>query len=87
MSLADAKMTYSSNCNRYDNPLISRDIIPITGGTYARHLPADQHELGKKNTQKIEPKNLNLRTWVKRLTRKTICFSKATIMHIKPLWH
>lgn len=50
-------------------------------GSYERHLPADQHEVGKKNTQKIERKNLNLSTWVKRLTRKTICFSKSEIMH------
>ena len=33
------------------------------------------------NTQKIERKNLNLRTWIKRLTRKTICFSKLELMH------
>jgi insertion element IS1 protein InsB len=44
-------------------------------------LPAGQHEVGKNNTQKIERKNLNLRTWVKRLTRKTICFSKSDLMH------
>ncbi len=49
--------------------------------TYERHLPAGQHEEGKKNTQKIERKNLNLRTWVKRLTRKTLCFSKSDLMH------
>jgi insertion element IS1 protein InsB len=24
---------------------------------------------------------LNVRTWIKRLTRKTICFSKLEIMH------
>jgi IS1 family transposase len=35
----------------------------------------------QKNTQKIERKNLNLRTLVKRLTRKTICFSKSEVMH------
>jgi insertion element IS1 protein InsB len=50
-------------------------------GAYERHLLTDQHEVGKKNTQKIERKNLNLRTWIKRLTRKTICFSKSEIMH------
>ena len=38
-------------------------------------------EVGKQNTQKIERKNLNLRTWIKRLTRKTICFSKSEKMH------
>jgi len=50
-------------------------------GAYTRHLDKNKHEVGKKNTQKIERKNLNLRTWVKRLTRKTICFSKSERMH------
>lgn len=49
---------------------------PDAWGAYSRHLDADQHEIGKRNTQKIERKNLNLRIWIKRLTRKTICFSK-----------
>jgi len=50
-------------------------------GAYSRHLDADKHEVSKRNTQKIERKNLNLRTWIKRLTRKTICFSKLEVMH------
>ena len=50
-------------------------------GAYERHLDADKHKVGKRNTQKIERKNLNLRTWIKRLARKTICFSKSELMH------
>ena len=50
-------------------------------GAYERHLDADKHEVGKRNTQKIERKNLNFRTWIKRLVRKTICFSKLELMH------
>jgi insertion element IS1 protein InsB len=50
-------------------------------GAYSRHLEADKHEVGKRNTQKIERKNLNFRTWIKRLARKTICFSKLEVMH------
>lgn len=50
-------------------------------GAYERNIPASQHEIGKQNTQKIERKNLNLRTWIKRLTRRTICFSKCEKMH------
>lgn len=50
-------------------------------GAYERHIETDKHEVGKSNTQKIERKNLNLRTWIKRLTRKTICFSKSEKMH------
>ncbi|MCI9355307.1 MAG: hypothetical protein HFE58_11030 [Firmicutes bacterium] len=37
--------------------------------------------MGKKNTQKIERKNIALRTKIKRLTRKTICYSKTEYMH------
>ena len=50
-------------------------------GAYMRHLGADEHEPGKRNTQKIERKHLRLRTRIKRLTRKTICFSKSIQMH------
>ena len=39
------------------------------------------HDIGKKNTQKIGRVHLSLRTWVKRLARKTICFSKSLLMH------
>uniref|UniRef100_UPI003969F7D2 IS1 family transposase n=1 Tax=Pseudanabaena galeata TaxID=1112103 RepID=UPI003969F7D2 len=37
--------------------------------------------MGKKNTQKIERKHLTLRTRIKRLARKKICFSKSIVMH------
>jgi insertion element IS1 protein InsB len=50
-------------------------------GGYARLLDEDQHEVGKHYTQKIERKHLTLRTRIKRLTRKTICFSKSEWMH------
>jgi insertion element IS1 protein InsB len=50
-------------------------------GAYERHLEADTHTVGKRNTQKIERKHLTLRTRIKRLARKTICFSKSEHMH------
>jgi insertion element IS1 protein InsB len=50
-------------------------------GAYRRHLDVGKHEVGKRNTQKIEPKNLNFRTWIKRLARRGICFSKLEKMH------
>jgi insertion element IS1 protein InsB len=50
-------------------------------GAYSRHLDADEHTPGKRNTQKIERRHLTLRTRIKRLTRKTICFSKSIQMH------
>ena len=50
-------------------------------GSYERNIASEQHTVGKKNTQAIERKNLTLRTRIKRLCRKTICFSKSIIMH------
>jgi insertion element IS1 protein InsB len=50
-------------------------------GAYTRHIEADQHQPGKRNTQQIERKHLTLRTRIKRLVRKTICFSKSVQMH------
>ena len=50
-------------------------------GAYERNIDKEQHQVGKTNTQKIERKNLNFRTRIKRLTRRTICFSKTEIMH------
>ena len=50
-------------------------------GAYTRHLDPAEHCPGKRNTQKIERKHLTLRTRIKRLARKTICFSKTAQMH------
>lgn len=50
-------------------------------GAYERHLPAASHEVGKRETQRIERKHLRLRTRIKRLARKTLCFSKSELMH------
>jgi len=48
---------------------------------YQRHLSAEEHEIGKRKTQRIERKHLRVRTRIKRLVRKTICFSKSEEMH------
>ncbi len=50
-------------------------------GAYARHLASEVHNPGKRNTQIIERKHLNLRTRLKRLARKTICFSRSKQLH------
>ena len=51
-------------------------------GAYSRWLPNQyRHIIGKDNTWKIERKNLNFRTHIKRLSRKTICFSKNEQIH------
>lgn len=49
--------------------------------SYQNHIPPDKHYIGKDATWKIERKNLNFRTHLKRLARKTICFSKKDDMH------
>jgi insertion element IS1 protein InsB len=49
--------------------------------TYTRHLDADAHQPGKRNTQQIERKHLTLRTRIKRLMRKIIGFSRSIQMH------
>ncbi len=50
-------------------------------GAYTRVPFAPIHKIGKKGTQRIERKNLDLRTRVKRLARKTICYSKSQAVH------
>ena len=50
-------------------------------GSYQRQIEPALHVVGKRNTQKIERKHLTLRTRIKRLARKTICFSKSVILH------
>jgi len=50
-------------------------------GSYSKYIPPEKHVIGKKNTQKIENKNLCLRTRIKRFARRTICFSKSELLH------
>ena len=50
-------------------------------GTYERHIDPAQHVVGKQYMQTIESKHINLRTRIKRLVRRTICFSKTATMH------
>ena len=50
-------------------------------GAYRRHLPPEQHIIGKLPMRKIERKHLMLRTRLKRLAWQTLCFSRSTVMH------
>jgi insertion element IS1 protein InsB len=50
-------------------------------GAYTRQRDAEAPSLGKRNTQHIERKPLTLRTRIKRVTRKTICFWRSIEMH------
>jgi insertion element IS1 protein InsB len=46
-----------------------------------RHMDPTPHTIGKTHTPQIESKHINVRTRIKRLMRRTICFSKTTTMH------
>ncbi len=52
-------------------------------GSYAREVPKDNHLTDKIFTQRIERNNLTLRTRIKLLARKTICFSRSIEVHEK----
>ncbi|EAA4627452.1 TPA: IS1 family transposase [Escherichia coli] len=52
-------------------------------GSYGRVVPKNKHLTGKIFTQRIERNNLTLRTRIKRLARKTICFSRSVEIHEK----
>ena len=49
--------------------------------SYAKILPGERHTISKAETLNIERHNLNFRTHLKRLHRRTICFSKSAEMH------
>ena len=49
--------------------------------SYQKLIPSDRHWIGKMGTQRIERQNLNFHTHLKRLQRRTICFSKSREMH------
>jgi insertion element IS1 protein InsB len=50
-------------------------------GAYERQIDPAFHPVGNRHTQKIERKHLTLRTRIKRLARKTICFFKSEWLH------
>ncbi len=52
---------------------------PDGWGAYKRNLEVEKHRVGKQNTQKIESKHTNLRARIKRLARRTICFSLVRV--------
>ena len=69
------------SCKPCSKPFGIVQFYPEAAGVYKRHLPAARHTIGKVHTQQIERKHLTLRTRIKRLARKTICFSKSVLMH------
>lgn len=62
------------------NPLLSSEIESINTDKYSGYkgvVPKKLHTTFKRRNNGIERQNLNLRTHLKRLTRRTICFSKS----------
>jgi IS1 family transposase len=49
--------------------------------SYHRLLPREHHTKGRGGTLRVEQQHLNFRTRIKRLQRRTICFSKSDKMH------
>src|SRR5438093_1101829 len=77
-------------CNRGCSPEIKQTIIDMSlnasgvrDTARTLHICPNTvlHRPSKQNTHKIERKHLTLRTRIKRLVRKTICFSKSIQMH------
>jgi insertion element IS1 protein InsB len=62
-------------------PLGIRRFYTDGWGAYQRHLAPTHHVVSKHATQQLERKHLTLRTRIKRLVRKTICFSKSVQTH------
>ena len=50
-------------------------------GAYEACLPAEQRQTGKAPLQRLECKHLTLRTRLRRLTRRTSCFSKKQFFY------
>ena len=80
--------TFGTREHKYLDELLAL-LSPFSIGTvyadnnfaYQNKISADMLITGKKNTQQIERDHLTLRTRIKRLCRKTICFSKCEEIH------
>lgn len=71
------------NIQQVTETVLSLDPLRVcTDGliTYRTLIPETIHRVGLPNTRHIERFNLTLRTHLKRLNRKTICFSKSKEM-------
>jgi IS1 transposase len=78
MAVHPSLWLYTEGLMPQDRSLPSTSAAPaFPHGTNRRCLTSDEHNPGKHDTQQIERKHLTLRTWIKRLTRKTRCFSRS----------
>ena len=81
MYLAGVMTKRFSNSRSYLNPLASDGSVLIDGVLTRDIYQHKCMKWVKRKTQKIERKHLRLRTRIKRITRRTICFSKSEVMH------
>jgi insertion element IS1 protein InsB len=79
--LADHKDTALEQLQALLEPFGITQFYTDDWGAYHRLLDPALHTVGKANTQTIKRKHLTLRTRIKRLARKTICFSKSIRLH------
>ncbi|MGR0482402.1 MAG: IS1 family transposase [Candidatus Electronema sp. V4] len=75
---ADGRIKAAPACWRRRRFLffLRRVFILTTGKAARKYIPPSKHVIGKADTWRIERRNLNFRTHIKRLSRRTICFSK-----------
>lgn len=71
------------NLRKVVNPLLEAQAETINTDKYSGYkgiVPKKKHTTFKRRNNGIERQNLNLRTHLKRLNRRTICFSKSALM-------
>ena len=87
--MIDPAYTFGTREHKYSDELLAllkpfpiRTVYADNNYAYVDRLSPNMLVSGKKNTQRIERDHLTLRTRIKRLCRKTICFSKSKEIHI-----
>lgn len=78
MYLVAEKMKFLSNLKNYWSDLEFIDTVRMDGELMNDICEQSCTPVGKRKTQRIERKHRKLRTRIKRLARKNICFSLDT---------
>ncbi len=72
-----------ANLRKVVDPLLEAAVEFINTDCYSGYkgvVPRKKHTIFKRKNNGIERQNLNLRTHLKRLNRRTICYSKSVLM-------
>ena len=70
----------SEKSNRTIGSIRGKTIYTDGLGMYQKLIPESNHKIHRRCTNHIERQNLTLRTHLKRLNRRTICYSKSITM-------